>query len=40
VNRGASWGHFPWGLRAALRNVNPADARFYTQGFRVVREAP
>ena len=38
VNRGASWAHFPWGIRAALRNVNPADARFYTQGFRVARE--
>ena len=38
VNRGASWAHFPWGIRAALRNVNPADSRFYTQGFRVARE--
>ncbi len=38
VNRGASWAHFPWGIRAALRNTNPADSRFYTQGFRIARE--
>ena len=38
INRGASWAHFPWGIRAALRNANPADARFYTQGMRIVRE--
>jgi formylglycine-generating enzyme required for sulfatase activity len=38
INRGASWAHFPWGIRAALRNANPADGRFYTQGMRIARD--
>jgi formylglycine-generating enzyme len=35
VNRGGSWSHFPWGIRAAVRNVNEADSRFYTMGLRL-----
>ncbi len=40
TNRGASWSHFPWGIRAALRNVNEADSRFYTMGFRLAMSLP
>ena len=38
INRSASWAHFPWGIRSSLRNKNAADARFYTLGFRLVRD--
>jgi len=38
VSRGASWGYFPWSLRAALRTCGRPEIRLDSHGFRCARE--
>jgi formylglycine-generating enzyme required for sulfatase activity len=37
VLRGGSWINYPGNLRAAMRDGDPADYRYYDDGLRVVR---
>ena len=38
INKGASWSHYPWGMRAAVRNPAGIETRYNTTGIRVARE--
>ncbi|MDX2221739.1 MAG: formylglycine-generating enzyme family protein [Rhodospirillaceae bacterium] len=38
MNKGASWSHYPWGMRSAVRNRAGIDAGYNTTGIRLVRE--
>jgi formylglycine-generating enzyme required for sulfatase activity len=40
VNRGGSWGSYPWALRSASRGRGADDLRNYFLGFRVVQTHP
>jgi formylglycine-generating enzyme required for sulfatase activity len=38
MNKGASWSHYPWGMRSAVRNRAGIDTSYNTTGLRLVRE--
>ena len=38
MNKGASWSHYPWGIRSAVRNRAPIEASYNTTGLRLVRD--
>lgn len=40
MTKGASWSHFPWGTRTAVRNRTGINAAYNTTGVRLVRELP